>query len=187
MAGVLLVIVILFALALRYFSRGRENEIDETRETILSRALLQEQLSALWHRWLDRLRRPLRVQVSPYLVLEGEQENRRAVRALYQALLALTKSLGCPRSPAQTPAEYQTLLTATWPEARAAWQTLTEVYVAARYGLHAPSTQQVDAMRQAWAGAEAMLAAQVSTPSTQAQTHTQAADADAPPSSGDRA
>ncbi len=186
MAGVLLVIVVLFALALRYFRRGRENEIDETRETILTRALLQEQLASLWQSWLHRLRRPLRATFSPYLALEGEQENRRAIRALYQALLALTKSLGCPRAPAQTPAEYRSLLTTTWPEARAAWQTLTEEYVAARYGLHAPTAQQVDAMRQAWTQAEAMLTAQASGPTVPAQTRMPDGDAVAPTPSSDR-
>jgi hypothetical protein len=162
LAGVVIVLLVIFALALRYFRGGEEDEVDETRELILSRALLQAQLSSLWRRWLDRLRRPLRVHVSPYLGLEGEEENRRAVRAVYQALLNLAKSLGYPRSPAQTPAEYQALLTATWPQEAGAWRSMTAGYVAARYGLHPPSTQEVEQVRQAWSDAHAALSAQAS-------------------------
>jgi hypothetical protein len=167
--GVLIVVGVLFALALHYLRRERDEEPDETRETILTRALLQAQMASLWQNWLDRLRRPTSVELPPYLGLEGEPENRRAIRALYQTLLARAKAWGLPRAPAQTPDEYQATLTKRWPAQQSAWQSLTQSYVATRYSDAVPATYEVETVRQAWREAERAL------------------DADAPPADTDAA
>lgn len=160
LAGVVIAIVVIFALALRYVRKSSGDEVEETRETVFTRELLEEQLASLWSRWYPR-RRPSHAHRSPFLSLEGEEENRRAVRSLYQALLALAKQLGYPRSQAQTPTEYKSLLATLWPVDESAWNVVTEGYVAARYGLQAPSTEEVEQMRQAWSKIEVVLATQV--------------------------
>ena len=160
LAGGVITIIVIFALALRYFKSSDGDDIEETRETIFTRALLEEQLSSLWHRWLPRLRRPPHLYVSPYLSLEGEQENRRAIRSLYQELLARAKSLGYPRARTQTPIEYLSLLTTISAADESVWKVVTDGYVAARYRLQAPSTEQVEQMRQAWTHLESVLATQ---------------------------
>lgn len=155
--GLLLGIVIVFAIALRFFRAEREEDPAETRETILTRALLQEQLSALWRNWMARLQRAGTAVISPYFSLEDEEERRREIRGVYQALLALTKARGAAHTPAQTPGEYQARLCAVWPAQQGEWQAMTEEYVAARYGLPAPSQEQVERMEQAWSRVRAAL------------------------------
>jgi hypothetical protein len=157
LVGVVLTIVAIFALALRLLRPADEEELDETRETIFTGALLQEQLASLWRRWLQRLPRG---KLDPYLPLEGEQANRREIRILYRALLTQAKELGHPRLRAQTPIEYDAALARLAPADESAWDAMTEGYVAARYGLQAPSEEQVEQMRQAWATLQDALSSQ---------------------------
>jgi hypothetical protein len=162
LAGLVAVILVIFALALRYFRTGSEEEVEETRETIFTRAMLQEQLAALWRSWWQRLQQPSRAGLSPYLSLAGEHENRAAIRACYQALLALANTLGHPRARTQTVAEFESHLATLCPEAGSALSAIGEEYVAARYGLNAPSSEQVDRMQKAWVHAQPLLAAHAS-------------------------
>jgi hypothetical protein len=163
LAGLVVVLLVIFALALRYFRSSRGDDVEETRETVFTRELLQEQLSSLWQSLLQRLPH---AQRAPYLSLEGETENRRAIRALYQALLAQAKSLEMPRARAQTPSEYESYLTERYADGdKSAWKVMTEKYVAARYSLQTPSTEQVEQMRQAWERVQADLTAPISTDS----------------------
>jgi hypothetical protein len=166
LAGLVIVILVVFALALRYFQKSSGDDVEETRETVFSRELLQEQLSSLWQSWLQRLPRSPH---DPYLSLEGEAENRRTIRALYQALLTQTKSLGTPRLRTQTPIEYESYLSAIYPADKNAWRVMTDVYLAARYSLQAPSSEQVEQMRQAWGRVQAALAAPIPTEATPKQ------------------
>lgn len=151
-SGLLVVIIIagvIIALALRYFRRRDAADPEETRETIFTTSLLEAQLASLWQQFVDRLRRVTQEPGNPFLSLADEQENRRAIRAGYQSLLALAQAQGYPRARAQTPGEYVARLAVQFPATRSAWDTVTEEYVAARYGLQAPTQAQVERMRQA--------------------------------------
>ncbi|HXF61779.1 MAG TPA: hypothetical protein VNK95_09180, partial [Caldilineaceae bacterium] len=86
LAAFVLALLVIFALALRYFRSRGEEGVEETRETIFTGAMVQAQLAALWQRWRQRLQPGSGTALSPYLSLAGEQANRAAVRALYQAL-----------------------------------------------------------------------------------------------------
>ena len=101
--GVALVLGILFALALRYLTANADEATDETRESVFSTDLLQEQWLALWRRWLQQLPRRAGGSLNPYLSLDGEAGPRRTIRALYQAVLALAQASGRARGRAQTP------------------------------------------------------------------------------------
>ena len=160
LAGIGVVLLVIFALALRYFRNSAEDELDETRETVFSSTLLQDQLAALWNSLLERLRRASGPLGSPYLSLVGEAESRAAIRALYQSVLAAAKEAGYPRAPGQTPREYKARLMEMCRSVGSAWTTITEVYVAARYGLPPPPPDQVERMQEAWTPAQAALAAQ---------------------------
>ncbi len=159
LAIVVLVIGLAFALALRRFWVGKEDEVEETRELILSRDLLQEQLSRLWRNWLQRLRRAPSVVFSPFLSLEGEPDTRRAIRAIYQALLAAAGERGLPRARGQTPIEYRNRLGELFPNAPGALDTVTDEYVQARYNPDVPTVEQAERARQAWEELQATLTA----------------------------
>ena len=145
LAAVILVIGLAFAVALRRFYGGKDDENVETRESILTRSLLQEQLAGLRKRFRRGRPRP----INPFLSLAGEPEARRMVRAAYQALLAVTRNLGQPRRRDQTPTEFRDALGQTWPAEQQSLATLTAAYLTARYAARAPSPEEAAAARQA--------------------------------------
>lgn len=116
----------LFWLAWRQRRRqiGRDGVVEE-RQSIGSLDLLLDQLGKL----LKRL-----PPVEPFLDLSSIVGPRRAIRLLYQHILAAAKSAGHPRAPGQTPSSYENSLSRVLPAQRSDLQTLTEAYLAARYG-----------------------------------------------------
>jgi MFS family permease len=159
LAGIGIVLLIIFALALRYFRNDADDDLDETRETVFSSDLLQEQLAALWNSLLQRLRRSPGAAGSRFLSLDGEAESRAAIRALYQAVLDRATTAGYGRAPGQTPYEYKARLMEMVGGVGQAWTTITEIYVAARYGRSAPPHERVEQMQTAWTEVETTLAA----------------------------
>lgn len=153
----ILAIAMAFALALRRFWAQMEDEVEETRELILSRELLAEQLSRLWRHWLRRLRRVPAKALNPFLLLEGEPDTRLAIRAIYQALLTIAGARGMPRARGQTPIEYRDTLGEVFPNAPGALDTITDEYVQARYNLDVPTVEQAERARQAWEELQATL------------------------------
>lgn len=104
-------LVIAVTIALRLMRRKPEESYVETRESVFSADLLQEQLSSLWQR--------LRgtgddTGHAPFVSLAGEEDRRRAVRAIYQEFLARMQAAGHPRPRQQTPAAYGKRLQAAY-------------------------------------------------------------------------
>ena len=121
---------LLFALALRRYSRRDEEGVEETRELIWSAETMREE----WHALIQKLRRRSRGMTgarSPFLPLLGLGPDRRAIREVYRQLLAWAADRGLPRPAGATPYEFVSLLSDhyTAPE----WGTITEAYVRARY------------------------------------------------------
>jgi hypothetical protein len=137
-----------FALVLRRLRQPPTNDDpDERRDYIFSTDLLLAQLAQLW----TGLRRPtLAHPPRPFLSLAGETDPRRAIRRLYQQLLAGAGALGHPRRPAQTPVEYSRDLGRHLPEAGESLDVLTDGYLQARYDAVPPTPAQVEAARHAW-------------------------------------
>ncbi|HMN26846.1 MAG TPA: hypothetical protein PKE45_01735, partial [Caldilineaceae bacterium] len=77
-------VAVIFALVLRKLRSAPADTLDETRESILSAGLLQDQLAKLWQKWFGRLAG----ERSPFLSLDEESETRRIIRQAYQGLLA---------------------------------------------------------------------------------------------------
>ncbi len=158
LTALILAIALAFALALRRFWAQGEDEVEERRELILSRDLLVDQLARLWRRWLRWRRRAPARALNPFLPLEGEPSTRRAIRAVYQALLMAARQRGWPRARGQTPIEYRRALGELWPDAPDVLDTLTEEYTQARYNSDVPTAEQARRARQAWEELEAALA-----------------------------
>jgi hypothetical protein len=135
-----------------------DTEIVETRETILSTDLLRGQLFDLF----DSLRR----KRPPPLFLEPglAGDPRRVVRELYQRVLAQAIELDLPRRRGQTPNAYQHTLNRICSEERSSLETLTLVYMVARYGVVPPTHEQVLAAQDAFARIDAALQAKMKRP-----------------------
>jgi hypothetical protein len=139
-------VILIFALALRRLQRETIVEDEETRESILTADLLQEQLSGLWNRWFGRRRGAH----EPFMSLEGESGGRRQIRAIYQRLLADAATLGTARTPAETPDEYADHLQRARQTQAAALAALTDGYQQARYAPDEPDATQIAAVATAW-------------------------------------
>ncbi|MBL7199838.1 MAG: DUF4129 domain-containing protein [Anaerolineae bacterium] len=152
--GVIALIAYIFMIAVRSRQerqRLAEDEVLETRETILSMDLLRSQALDL----LNSLRR----KKPPPMFLEAGlfDDPRRTVREIYQRVLAKAIDLGSPRQTQQTPLTYQTTLQDLCPEARSSLEILTSVYVIARYGAEPPTQEQVRAAQAAFDHIDAVL------------------------------
>ncbi len=143
--GLVVVLVVLFfgllfVAALRRFLRLSDQEIDETRESILSRELLLNQLRSLLAR---RRPAPSAPPLPPYLTLSGPPDDPRLiVRRAYQSMLEWAASLGRPRAPGLTPQTYAATLSQAAPPGAEAIATLTQAYEVARYAAAPPSLEE---------------------------------------------
>jgi hypothetical protein len=156
--GVIALIAFIFLAAVRNRKRRvriEAEEILETRETILSMDLLRSQLSDL----LSGLRRK---QLPPLFLDPGPPDDpRRIVRELYQKVLARAIDLDLPRSKEQTPSAYQRTLARACAEERSSLETLTLIYLIARYGSVPPTHEQVREAQEAFARIDIVLQARV--------------------------
>jgi hypothetical protein len=141
-----------FAAALRRLLSGRKpkNGVVETRETILSGELLQQQITDLWRSFLGRLRRDSDTPFNPFLSLEGEHPVRRDIRQVYQALLVVAQERGSPRPRSSTPGEYRPALENIWSSGQEGLDIITEGYISARYGSYPPPAEQASRVCEAW-------------------------------------
>ncbi len=161
LAIMVVLIIIAFALALRRLQAESTPDEDETRESILTTDLLQDQLSGLWKRLFGRQR----TAHDPFLSLDGESAARRSVRAIYQQLLAGAATSGVARTPAETPDEYAHHLQESWQEQEEALTTITAAYHQARYAPDEPTAAQNAAVAAAWRALSPTLTPAASAPS----------------------
>ena len=158
LAGVLAVIAVAFGLALYMLRRREEEELDETREIILTSDLLRQQAADLWRRLRSRLHRG-QVAEDPFFSLQGEEPMRRAVRETYRRFLTAMAQAGRPRLPRQTPGAYARDISSALPAAAMPVAALTDRYVAARYGVTALDRNDIQDAQDAWEEIQAQLAA----------------------------
>lgn len=146
LAVMLLLLGVLFAVTLRWLLREEgEVVVEEERAFVFSRALLQAQLAGWLPGWLGGVgeKRPF----SPYLSLDHEPDLRRAVRQIYQQLLAWAVARGNGRLPRQTPSQFAQTLSMLPAEAAT---TITTAYNDTRYSAASPTPDQVEAVRRGW-------------------------------------
>jgi len=143
-AAVILLVVGLLWLArsvFRYGRTGRGVAADVSRESVWSWADLRAS-------WRTLFRNPLRARpVSP--PADYGTGGAGTVRRCYAEFLTLAAAFGSPRRASQTPAEFAGAVCAAHPDVAGATDTLTAVYSAVRYGLMAPSPDEVEIARAA--------------------------------------
>jgi hypothetical protein len=130
-----------------------QNDIIETRETILSLDLVRSQLRGLF----DGLRGGKALPL--FLDPGAPGDPRRTVRELYQRLLARGIEQNVPRAAEETPSVYQQTLSYLCEDERESLETLTLAYEVARYGITPPTPGQVQAAQDAFAHIDAALQA----------------------------
>ena len=151
LVALVLAVGLVFAFVLRRLATwARKSDVEEIRESVVSRDLLQSQLSELWRNLQGRFSRRAVVKARPFLSLAGEVDTRRSIREVYQALLLAAQAQGQSRSPSQTPHEFGPRLTESWATESEALAAITEGYVQARYAPAAPTPEQVHRVQQAW-------------------------------------
>jgi len=72
------------------------------------------------------------------------------LRGMYRALLDKAAQIGVPRQPWQTPLEYMEVLGQRFPGAKKALATITQWYIAVRYGPRAVPQAAIEDTRNAW-------------------------------------
>jgi hypothetical protein len=119
-----------FALALRRYTRQDEEGVEEARELIWSAEMMREEWRALLQKLRRRLRPDRRAEL-PFLSLSGVEPERRAIRQVYQQLLAMARDRGLPRPPGATPLEYASMVNDRY--AASEWRAIGEAYTRVRY------------------------------------------------------
>jgi hypothetical protein len=127
-------------------------QVVETRETILSLDLVRDQLRSL----LAGLGKPKALPLFLDPGLAGDP--RRAIRMMYQEILARGIQLGVSRARKETPRAYAQKLLILCPNEKASMETLTSAYEAVRYGTTPPTPEHVQAAREAFLCLDAALA-----------------------------
>jgi len=138
---------LVFALALRRYTRQDEEGVEETRELIWSPEIIREEWRALIARLRRRAPRAREAQ-SPFLSLWGVEHDRRTIRQVYQQLLAWAGDHGLPRPPGATPHEYAATLDDHY--AAPEWRTITEAYTRARYTVDSLPRKLASQVRADW-------------------------------------
>lgn len=148
--GIILVVWLLVRALRKRKSSSEIEGVLEERESILSAELLKSQIGNLLSGLGKR-------RLSPFLDLVGEEDTRRIVRELYQQVLTRASAIDLPRKKGQTPTTYEAILLSHSTEERPAWDTLTQVYNIARYGVQPPTHEQVRMAQDAFARIEPVL------------------------------
>jgi hypothetical protein len=151
LAVLIIAVALVFGLLLRRLAAlGKASDVDEVRESLFSRDLIQGQMSEAWQSLVGRFSRRRAEKAQPFLSLAGEMEARRMIREVYQSLLAVAHEQGQSRPPSQTPNEYGPTLAELWDVDSHALATITESYVQARYASVPPSVEQAHLVVRAW-------------------------------------
>jgi hypothetical protein len=139
--GLLVVVALVLAWALRRQSATDAAGVRENRELIWSWDLIRGQIAGLLARARPR---------PPFGELAGDPADPLVwVRQAYRQVLARALARGQARQPAQTPETFLTTLDGLWPAAADALAALTTAYTAARYGEVPPSAGQLAALQAA--------------------------------------
>jgi len=144
-----LVVVWFTARSLRRWQEMRKDASSEIRKSILSPALLAQDLTSFlrgaWGRLTgDEGLAGLKDRLRPW------REDLSSIRGIYATMLRFAANLGFPRRAGETPYEYLPTLSQTWPESREQLSYITESYIQVRYGGVSPSLEELERTKQAW-------------------------------------
>lgn len=157
LGAMLIAFSLLIALLLRLWHQYRRRRPKAVlHESIWSWGLFWTQLKEFWRSLLSSIA-PLR----PYHHrLSNESAAARTDRALlatvediremYQVILNWTAGHGCPRMGDETPYEFEQRLSMQFPKAGLHLMTITDAYVAWRYGGYAPDESEIPHLQAEW-------------------------------------
>lgn len=156
-----LVALILLATALyiwlaRRVLRRRVRQPAEQRESLWSWSLFWLRVKAFWQALFARLpvlRGNGSGQLNADAITLGHVSSTlsaRDIRGIYHALLKRAARLGYPRQRGETPFEFEQRLEQQLPAVRPQLATITELYVAARYGGYQPGETEIEYLRDLW-------------------------------------
>jgi hypothetical protein len=146
-------IIVAFILAVRRLRARRiDDDVEETRDTILSLDLLKEQLANLFSRKNQHAAAP-----EPFIPIIGD-DARSQIRRTYQSLLAWAAERGVPRPPGLTPSEYSMLISRELSIADTHAETITSAYLEARYSPAPILPARADEVVRAWTQIESVSA-----------------------------
>ena len=153
-AIIVLIVVAGIAFAIYRSRRAKEeDEIEEVSESVGSWQAVKTDLLAILMAFFGRFRRRKAPAVAlagpPAAALEGALSREFTVRELYQGLLYEGEKWGVTRETAETPYEYEGRLNPRV-TAPADLDTLTQAYVAERYGGAPPNAEQLTGLNQLW-------------------------------------
>jgi hypothetical protein len=139
-------LIILYSVS-RWFLDSRDSGRDEL-ESIIERGDLMRLIRKVVQNQLHKLGQSLRNRSQ---FRRGQRWLAAAkIRRIYAQLLDLTKKLGNPRSPAQTPLEYLPILEGIFPTGKEEVATITQAYLRVRYGELPETSQEVKIVESAW-------------------------------------
>ncbi|HAL61181.1 MAG TPA: hypothetical protein DCP08_02080 [Chloroflexi bacterium] len=144
-----LVVVWFTARSLRRWQEMRRGASSEIRRSILSPALLAQDLASFlrgaWGSLTgDEGLAGLKDRLRPW------REDLSSIRGIYATMLRFAANLGFPRRPGETPYEYLPTLSQAWSESQEQLSYLTETYIRVRYGGVSPSLEELERAKQAW-------------------------------------
>ncbi len=133
----------------RRFRRERRDEgAAEARESLFTARAVARNLQAMLQDGLDRLAE-LAGQVGR-LGLGSRFLAAVSIRRIYANLVRLAAQAGYPRSTAQTPYEYLSVLSEAFPDCEAEVTLITEAYVNAHYGQVPDTREGLERIRESW-------------------------------------
>jgi hypothetical protein len=141
---IVLVLIVLFATAFRRFYQYTEENVAETRESIFTLDLLQQQLANLFRRGTNE-----KAKTAPFIGILGDDAAAQ-IRRLYQEFLSWSMGRGVTRQPGQTPNEFAEIVARILQLDVTAARVLTNLYLQARYSRASLSMRDVDRARDAW-------------------------------------
>jgi uncharacterized membrane protein YidH (DUF202 family) len=160
--AVIIVILILYK-ALSKFRRGEKDEEEEgTSESLGAwegvRGDLRSFLATILS-WFKRKREPAAeaIPVPASVIVTAEDMREFTIKEIYQGLLWEGGAIGRPRRNAETPYEYEGRIEALDTTQEHALDTITEAYVASRYGGEEPDTDYLRLLNRMWRGLKGVI------------------------------
>ncbi len=147
MGGLVLGLGALVIIMLRHQAWGGREREDEEKESVLSSALLLENLRQLVSAGRGRLAAALGlVERSGWRGLFAAL----TIRRIYARMLRLAAARNYPRAASQTPYEFERTAARAFPDARTEVHVITEAYVAVHYGEVPETEAELQEIRACW-------------------------------------
>jgi hypothetical protein len=151
--GVIVAIIVGFIVLVLLFTwwrvhRNAEEELGESRESLLSAGAVARSLLAMLRSGRERLGEM--AGMVDRFGLGSRLLSALSIRRIYANLVRLATAAGYPRVKAQTPFEYLSVLCEAWPDQESDLTLITQAYVNAHYGEVPDTREELERIRGCW-------------------------------------